>query len=47
MRAELGDLTIATPRDRDGKMRFKPVEVREGAPVDFIFDLGRTADTLK
>lgn len=36
-----------TPRDRDGKMRFKPVEVREGAPVDFMFDLGRTADALK
>ncbi len=36
-----------TPRDRDGKMRFKPVEVGAGAPIDFTFDFGRTADALK
>ena len=37
----------ATPRDRDGKLRFKPVEVRPGAPVDFTLDLGRTPDAFK
>lgn len=36
-----------TPRDRDGKMRFKTVEVAPGAPVNFTFDFGRTADALK
>lgn len=36
-----------TPRDRNGKLRFKPVEVRKGLPISFSLDLGVTPDALK